>query len=66
MDEYFTELTLLPVCNCGHIIDNLYVEESIEERYGMKNVKVNFVPSLCPNCGRIFERIIYDRRLFKE
>ena len=43
MDEYFTELTLLPVCNCGHIIDNLYVEESVEERYGMKNVKVNFV-----------------------
>ena len=66
MNEYFTDIRLLPVCSCGHIIENLYVEEIVEGRDGMRHKMINFVPSICPNCGRIFERIIYDRNLFKE
>lgn len=66
MNEYFTDIKLLPVCNCGHIIDDLYVVESIEGVDGMKHAEVNFVPSRCQSCGKIFEKIIYDRRIFKE
>ena len=67
MNEYFTDIRLLPVCSCGHIIDDLYVVESVEKGpFDMHHAEVNFVPSRCPGCGKIFERIIYDRNLFKE
>ena len=67
MNEYFTDIKLLPVCSCGHIVDDLYAVESVEKGpLDMKHTTVSFVPSRCPGCGKKIKSIIYDRRIFKE
>lgn len=66
MDDIFTEIELLPVCNCGHIIENLYAEEEVVGELGRLHKTINFVPSQCPNCGKFFKSMKWSKRIIAE
>ena len=46
-------LNLLPVCECGEILRDAYVCESIgKSESGYRFSKVNIDPACCPFCGQ--------------
>lgn len=52
-DDYTTELKLLPVCSCGYVhLSGVEVRCNIIEKDGIKYSTYEFIPSVCPNCGK--------------
>lgn len=58
-----TTVKLLPVCECGHIIRNLEINQT--ESWCGFEYNVPFTPSVCPNCHQIIESMTIDGQFIK-
>lgn len=63
----YNEITLkmLPVCECGEIIRDIYaVEQFWKDDGGYRHKKVGFSPVCCPFCGNTIEGISIENKYF--
>lgn len=51
-------IRLLPVCECGHIISDLELDQT--ESWCGNEYCVPFTPAVCPNCNQIIETMTID------
>lgn len=58
-----TTLRLLPVCECGHIIDGLIIDQIVDTD-GWKSIRP-FAPDRCPNCNKVIESLTIDTNYLK-
>ena len=57
-DDYTTELNLLPVCSCGFVYTSgVEVMRNIADNGKVRYPTYEFIPSVCPNCGKRIVRI---------
>lgn len=49
-EKHTAELTMRPVCECGHIFNELYYNHHT----------MRFYPPYCPDCKRIIETLRYN------
>lgn len=62
-DLFETSVHMLPVCECGQIISDLYAEvPDIEPPNRFKYPSIFFYPPRCPNCGRYIKEIQIDEK----
>lgn len=63
VNSYTTTVRMLPVCECGQIIDDLMLEvyiDEIEFEPGYKYSKYSFHPAKCPNCRKYIDCLQVD------
>ena len=57
-------LKMLPVCECGEIIRDIYAVESFDRHDGYRTKEVHFMPVCCPFCGTEIKGISIDNKYF--
>lgn len=61
------EIQLKPVCECGHVFDNIHVTKHVEDIGGQFAVMgTTFEPSTCPNCKRKIKSVICDTLIVEQ